>query len=133
MSECCICFESEDVEQLECCGGFLHERCKQRWFLETRNCPLCRSFECRPQAAPLDLPPEVPRAIAGAYFDRDRGQEARIAALEQEIRIERQRNVQLVAENARLYAENRRLQTVEDGAWRLVNRFSNGRVPATRR
>lgn len=53
MSECCICFESEDVEPLECCGGFLHEHCKQQWFLETRNCPLCRSYECRPQAAPL--------------------------------------------------------------------------------
>ena len=45
---CCICFESEGTERLECCRGFLHEDCKQRWFLETSN---CRSYECRVQGS----------------------------------------------------------------------------------
>jgi regulator of replication initiation timing len=40
--------------------------------------------------------------------------QARIADLEQQVRTERQRNTQLVAENARLHVENRRLQTDND-------------------
>lgn len=50
-------------------------------------------------------------SIAGAYFQRDQGQEARIAELENVIRIEREQHSQLVVENGRLRVENRRLET----------------------
>ena len=70
MSECCICFESEGARPLECCGGFLHERCKQEWFLVRRDCPLCRSYMCRARAAqaPVEQEPPPQGAQSNVYI-----------------------------------------------------------------
>lgn len=50
--ECFICFEKEDVSQLEdirylywttcVCNATIHESCFEEWFILQPKCPLCR-------------------------------------------------------------------------------------------
>ena len=43
--ECCICYESKlsgNIIELECTHTF-HEECINKWFINSANCPYCRS------------------------------------------------------------------------------------------
>jgi hypothetical protein len=128
---CPICFEYAGNEPRQaCCRQRFHAACVARWIASGRNsCPMCRT----PYGVAQGPVPQLDQAAGPVLAqpaegnDRPRGLnmgqlqlpapnqvlllQARIADLENVIRIEREQHSQLVMENGRLRRENRRLET----------------------
>ena len=143
---CPICFEYVGNEPRQaCCRQRLHAPCVARWIATGHNtCPMCRTPYGVAQGPVPQLNrvagPVLAQPDGGNIEDRPRGLnlgqlqldvpnqvlllQARVAELENVIRIERERNAQLVAENARLHVENRRLDNDNDWLEQM-----NDRVP----